>query len=120
MANVRSQHRKLYVQVKGTEDIIEIDVDKNRPKKFASNNEAEEWENKTLREILKYRKLIEEGKYVPEEVVNRLQVHRGCIKIMETELNTKTVLVQKVFTIILIHTRLAILKCFNLDLSTYV
>jgi len=65
--------RKLYVQVKGTEDVIEIDVDKNRPKSFASKQEANLWEEKTLREILKFKKLVEEGKYVPEEVVQRLE-----------------------------------------------
>jgi len=65
--------RKLYVQVKGTEDVIEIDVDKNRPKSFTSKQEANLWEEKTLREILKFKKLVEEGKYVPEEVVQRLE-----------------------------------------------
>ena len=63
----------MYVQVKGTEDVIEIDVDKNRPKSFASKQEANLWEEKTLREILKFKKLVEEGKYVPEEVVQRLE-----------------------------------------------
>ena len=69
----RPQHRKLYVQVKGTEDMIEIDVDKNRPKSFASQREASEWEEKTLRDILKFKKLVEDGKFVPEEVVQRLE-----------------------------------------------
>ena len=63
----------MYVQVKGTEDVIEIDVDKNRPKSFASKQEANLWEEKTLREILKFKKLVKEGKYVPEEVVQRLE-----------------------------------------------
>ena len=69
----RPQHRKLYVQVKGTEDMIEIDVDKNRPKNFASKEEANDWEEKTLRDILRFKKLVEDGKFVPEEVVQRLQ-----------------------------------------------
>ena len=54
----RPQHRKLYVQVKGTEDMIEIDVDKNRPKNFASKEEANDWEEKTLRDILRFKKFF--------------------------------------------------------------
>lgn len=30
----RPSHRKMYVQIKNTNEIIEIDVDKNRPKNF--------------------------------------------------------------------------------------
>ena len=53
--------------------MIEIDVDKNRPKNFASKEEANDWEEKTLRDILRFKKLVEDGKFVPEEVVQRLQ-----------------------------------------------
>ena len=69
----RPQHRKLYVQVKGTEEMIEIDMDKDRPQNFASKEEANDWEEKTLRDILRFKKLVEDGKFVPEDVVQRLQ-----------------------------------------------
>ena len=53
--------------------MIEIDMDKNRPQNFASKEEANDWEEKTLRDILRFKKLVEDGKFVPEEVVQRLQ-----------------------------------------------
>jgi len=89
----RPQHRKLYVQVKGTEDMIEIDVDKNRPKSFASQREASEWEEKTLRDILKFKKLVEDGKFVPEEVVQRLESKENRTE-KETEIIEKWKYVQ--------------------------
>lgn len=67
------EHRKMWVQVKDTEDIIEIDLDKNRPANFASKEDAFQWEEKTARDALKFKQLVEAGKFVPEEVVQRLE-----------------------------------------------
>ena len=63
----------MWVQVKDTEDIIEIDLDKNRPRHFASKEDAKQWEEKSARDALKFKQLVEAGKYVPEEVVQRLE-----------------------------------------------
>jgi len=72
-SNTTDNHRKLYVQVKGTDEMIEIDLDRNRPNFFSSKIEADKWEEKNLKEVLRFKKLVEEGKYVPEEVITRLQ-----------------------------------------------
>ena len=65
--------RKLYVQLKDLEDIIEIDLDKKKPLKFSSLKEATEWEQENLKEALQFKKLVEEGKYVPQEIVSKLE-----------------------------------------------
>lgn len=68
--------RKIYVQVKDTEEFIEIDLDKETKRKRPLNlslNEHLEWEKANLREALKFKKMVEEGKYVPEEVMVKLE-----------------------------------------------
>lgn len=68
--------RKIYVQVKDTEEFIEIDLDKETKRKRPLNlslHEHLEWEKANLKEALKFKKMVEEGKYVPEEVVVKLE-----------------------------------------------
>ena len=65
--------RKIYVQVKDLDDIIEIDLDKKKPLKFSSLKEASEWEQENLKEALQFKKLVQEGKYVPQEIISKLE-----------------------------------------------
>ncbi len=90
-----SKNRKLYAQVKGTDEIIEIDIDKNRPKTFASKEDAHKWETHRVQEILKFKKLVEDGKFVPEEVVERLEKKGSDRSQSETEVLEKWKLLSK-------------------------
>lgn len=65
-------HRKLWVQVKDTGDIIEIDLDKDRPK-FNTKKEAMQWDDNRANDALRFKTLVEAGKYVPPEVITRLE-----------------------------------------------
>merc|ERR1711936_943955 len=65
-------HRKLWVQVKDTGDIIEIDLDKDRPK-FNTKKEAMIYDDNRFKEALRFKSLVEAGKYVPPEVITRLE-----------------------------------------------
>merc|ERR1711988_205646 len=65
-------NRKLWVQVKDTGDIIEIDLDKDRPK-FNTKKEAMIYDDNRFKEALRFKSLVEAGKYVPPEVITRLE-----------------------------------------------
>lgn len=66
-------HRKIWVQVKDTGDIIEVNLDKDRPKYFATIEEAQQWDDKRARDAIKFKQLVETGKYMPQEVIDRLK-----------------------------------------------
>ena len=55
--NTRSE-RKWYVQVKDTQEVIEIDLDKRRPLTFGSLRESIEWEKQTINEASKFKRLV--------------------------------------------------------------
>jgi hypothetical protein len=65
--------RKLWVRVKDTDDIIEINLDKDRPESFVSDEARTEWENASARKALKFKKRIESGEVVPPEIQKKLE-----------------------------------------------
>merc|ERR1712141_311466 len=67
------EDRKIWVQIRETGDFIEINLDKDRPKSFASNEDAMKWDSDRAKEALKFKSLVESGKYVPEEVLKNLE-----------------------------------------------
>jgi len=68
-----AEGRKLWVKVKDTEDIIEINLDKDRPDTFESEDARIEWEMASARKALKFKKKVENGEFVPPEIKKRLE-----------------------------------------------
>jgi len=65
--------RKLWVKVKDTDDIIEINLDKDRPDSFPSDEAKKEWEMASAKKALKFKKKVESGEFVPPEILKRLE-----------------------------------------------
>ncbi|XP_023344650.1 hepatoma-derived growth factor-related protein 2 [Eurytemora carolleeae] len=68
-----TEGRKLWVKVKDTDDIIEINLDKDRPETFSSEEARQEWETASARKALKFKKKVESGEFVPPEILKRLE-----------------------------------------------
>jgi len=65
--------RKMWVKVKNTDDLIEINLDKDRPKSFESNDAKIEWELASARKALKFKKRVESGEFIPPEIKKKLE-----------------------------------------------
>ena len=65
--------RKMWVKVKDTEDLIEINLDKDRPESFESNEAKLEWEMASARKALKFKKRVESGDFIPPEIKKKLE-----------------------------------------------
>ena len=50
--------RKMYVQVKATGDVIEINMDKDRPTVFTSRESEIQWEKQTAKNALKFKEKV--------------------------------------------------------------
>ena len=68
-----SEPRKMWVKVKDTDDLIEINLDKDRPESFPSNEAKIEWEMASARKALKFKKRVESGEFVPPEIKKKLE-----------------------------------------------
>jgi len=84
--------RKLWVKVKMTGDKIEINLDKNRPEKFDTEEDKIKWEMATARNALKFKKQVENGDFIPPEIKKKLeekQAITGGLTKEEMEILTK-------------------------------
>jgi len=68
-----SEPRKMWVKVKNTDDLIEINLDKDRPESFSSNEAKMEWEMASARKALKFKKRVESGEFIPPEIKKKLE-----------------------------------------------
>ena len=68
-----SEPRKMWVKVKDTDDVIEINLDKDRPESFPSNEAKLEWEMASARKALKFKRRVESGEFVPPEIKKKLE-----------------------------------------------
>jgi len=68
-----AEPRKMWVKVKDTDDLIEINLDKDRPESFPSNEAKIEWEMASARKALKFKKRVESGEFVPPEIKKKLE-----------------------------------------------
>jgi len=59
--------------VKNTDDLIEINLDKDRPESFESNEAKLEWEMASARKALKFKKRVESGEFIPPEIKKKLE-----------------------------------------------
>jgi len=65
--------RKMWVQVKATGDMLEINLDKDRPVKFDSKDAEVQWERATANNALKFKESVESGQFIPEEIKKKLE-----------------------------------------------
>jgi len=65
--------RKMWVQVKATGDMLEINLDKDRPVKFDSKDAEVQWERATANNALKFKESVESGHFIPEEIRKKLE-----------------------------------------------
>ena len=70
---VPTEPRKMWVKVKNTDDLIEINLDKDRPESFESNEAKLEWEMASARKALKFKKRVESGEFIPPEIKKKLE-----------------------------------------------
>jgi len=68
-----TEPRKMWVKVKNTDDLIEINLDKDRPESFESNEAKLEWEMASARKALKFKKRVESGEFIPPEIKKKLE-----------------------------------------------
>jgi len=68
-----SEPRKMWVKVKNTDDLIEINLDKDRPDSFPTNEAKMEWEMASARKALKFKKRVESGEFIPPEIKKKLE-----------------------------------------------
>ena len=68
------ESRDMYAHVKQTGDLVKIGVNKGRPDKFKSKEEEDKWEKSTAKNATLFKKQVEAGKVVPEEVQNKLEL----------------------------------------------
>merc|ERR1719490_498596 len=64
---------KMWVQVKATGDMLEINLDKDRPVKFDSKDAEVQWERATANNALKFKESVESGHFIPEEIRKKLE-----------------------------------------------
>jgi len=65
--------RKVWVKLKSTGDLVEINLDRDKPERWESNTQKIQWELATARNALKFKEQVETGKYIPEEVRKKLE-----------------------------------------------
>lgn len=65
--------RRLWVKVKDTDDLIEINLDKDKPESFQSEQARVEWEMASARKALKFKKRVESGDFIPPEILKKLE-----------------------------------------------
>ena len=64
--------RKMWVQVKATGDMLEINLDHDRPANFDSKEAEVQWERATAKNALKFKEKVESGVFIPEEILKKL------------------------------------------------
>merc|ERR1711902_191282 len=60
--------RKVWVKLKSSGDLVEINLDRDKPERWESNAQKVQWELATARNALKLKEQVEGGKYIPEEL----------------------------------------------------
>ena len=68
----KKNDRKMWIQIKATSDSIEINMDKDKPN-FESQVEEVEWDRETAKNALRFKKLVETGQYIPNEILKKLE-----------------------------------------------
>ena len=67
-----SEPRKMWAKVKNMDDMIELNLDQDRPDSFPSNESKIRWEMASARQALIFKKKVESGEFIPPEVKKSL------------------------------------------------
>jgi len=65
--------RKVWVKLKASGDLVEINLDRDKPERWESTAQKAQWELATARNAIKFKEQVESGKYIPEEVIRKLE-----------------------------------------------
>eukprot|EP00092_Neocalanus_flemingeri_P004329 GFUD01004654.1.p1 GENE.GFUD01004654.1~~GFUD01004654.1.p1 ORF type:complete len:485 (+),score=184.73 GFUD01004654.1:81-1457(+) len=65
--------RKVWVKLKASGDLVEINLDRDKPERWESNTQKIQWELATARNAVKFKEQVENGNYIPEEVMKKLE-----------------------------------------------
>jgi len=71
--NAKPEPRKMFVHVKDTGDMLEINLNKDRPVKFDSKDAEIQWDKATARNALKFKQSVESGEFIPEEIKKKIE-----------------------------------------------
>ena len=63
----------MWVKVKSTGDMIEINLDKDRPATFDSKESEIQWEKATAKNALKFKNKVESGEFIPAEIIKKIE-----------------------------------------------
>ena len=83
----------MWTSIKATGDTIEINMeDSDKPQIFDSKDEEIEWSRKAAKNILKFKKIVESGLFIPVEITRKL-VEKANRTPLEDEIlaNEKTI-----------------------------
>merc|ERR1719342_2013345 len=84
--------RKVWVKLKSSGDLVEINLDRDKPERWESNTQKIQWELATARNALKFKEQVETGKYIPEEVRKKLGFLQTESSIVDLDRSIKTAL----------------------------
>jgi len=65
--------RKVWVKLVASGDLVEINLDRDKPARWENGQQKLQWELATARNALKFKKQVENGLCVPEEVRKKLE-----------------------------------------------
>lgn len=65
--------RKVWVKLVSSGDLVEINLDKDKPARWENNQQKLLWELATARNALKFKQQVEGGMFIPEEVRKKLE-----------------------------------------------
>jgi len=65
--------RKVWVKLVASGDLVEINLDKDKPARWESSQQKVHWELATARNALRFKQQVEGGQCVPEEVRRKLE-----------------------------------------------
>lgn len=72
-AGAKAEPRKMWVHVKDTGDMLEINLDKDRPVKFDSKDAEIQWDKATAKNAIKFKQSVESGEFIPEEIKRKIE-----------------------------------------------
>jgi len=65
--------RKVWVKLVASGDLVEINLDKDKPARWDNSQQKLMWEQATARNALKFKQQVEGGMFIPEEVRKKLE-----------------------------------------------
>merc|ERR550519_555290 len=90
----QKEPRKMWVKVKSTSDLIEINLDKEKPGSFELKQAEVQWEMATARNAIKFKNKVESGEFIPPEIRKRLE-EKGALTPEDQETLRKNKVMEK-------------------------